>query len=417
MKLSRSTLALIALNVAWLAVLSHFLARRAATSTADSPVQFVTNYVSVFKSAQKAVVTNVVATTNDFRWAQLEAEDYRDYVARLRAIGCPEQTIRDIIIADVDKLLAPKLQAATGRTNEIAYWQSVEQELWEDAEQKEALRQQREVDFQKREVIRQLLGVDLVGERLRVQGQGDYFGERLGFLPEEKRARVRMTLDAFADQERSLLEQQADEGNPLSGSAELTRVRQEKEAALAQLLTPEERAQYDLWFSPASAAVRDSVYGMNASEEEFLKLYDLRRSFASRFGESFGPGDPAWNDYQAQVRHSLGEERYAEYARAQDSDYRELLRVAKRFKLGTDVAAQLYSYKQPVEEERTRVDADAGLTLEQKNAAFEAIAHETQRAFKEALGEKAFRHFMQRSANSWIQGGRTSASRGVAAAP
>ena len=111
MRFSRSKLALIALNVAWLATLSHFLAQRTRTSNPEAQVQFVTNYVPMFKSAQKAVVTNVAVPTNDFRWAQLEAEDYRDYVGRLRSIGCPEQTIRDIIIADVDKLLAPKLQA------------------------------------------------------------------------------------------------------------------------------------------------------------------------------------------------------------------------------------------------------------------------------------------------------------------
>jgi hypothetical protein len=417
MKFSGSTLALIALNVAWLGALSYFVTRRGATPSSETQVQYVTNHVPVFKAARQAVVTNVVAATNDFRWAQLEAEDYRDYVARLRSIGCPEQTIRDIIIADVDKLLAPKLQAASGRTNAVTYWQPVEQEMWEDTQQKEALRQQREIDFEKREVIRKLLGVDLIGERLRIQGQGDYYGERLGFLPEEKRARVRMALDQYADEERMLLEQQAEESNALAGSAELARVRQQKEAALAQLLTPEERKQYDLWFSPTAAAVRDSVFGMNAGEEDFLKLYQLRQGFATRLGENFGPSDPAWGEYQAQLHQALGDRRYAEYVRAQDSDYRELMRVTTRFKLNPEVAAQLYSYKQPIEEERMRVDADATLTLEQKNAAYEAIAHETQRAFKEALGEKAFRHFMMRSANPWVHGTRAGAARGMAAAP
>jgi len=35
-----------------------------------------------------------------FSWQQLESPDYQTYVANLRDIGCPEQTIRDIIIAD-----------------------------------------------------------------------------------------------------------------------------------------------------------------------------------------------------------------------------------------------------------------------------------------------------------------------------
>jgi hypothetical protein len=37
-----------------------------------------------------------------FSWSDLEATDYRIYIANLRGIGCPEQTIRDIIAADLD---------------------------------------------------------------------------------------------------------------------------------------------------------------------------------------------------------------------------------------------------------------------------------------------------------------------------
>ena len=40
-----------------------------------------------------------------FRWGQLESTDYPTYVANLRAIGCPKQTIRDIVTADVDEAI------------------------------------------------------------------------------------------------------------------------------------------------------------------------------------------------------------------------------------------------------------------------------------------------------------------------
>src|SRR5437868_6638046 len=38
----------------------------------------------------------VVYRTNQFHWSQIESSDYRAYIANLRAIGCPEPTIRDI---------------------------------------------------------------------------------------------------------------------------------------------------------------------------------------------------------------------------------------------------------------------------------------------------------------------------------
>src|SRR5882724_11186316 len=50
--------------------------------------------------------TNIVWRKQFFSWQEVESADYPAYVANLRAIGCPEQTIRDIIIADVNALYA-----------------------------------------------------------------------------------------------------------------------------------------------------------------------------------------------------------------------------------------------------------------------------------------------------------------------
>jgi len=35
----------------------------------------------------------------EFRWSRIESEDYPTYITSLRTIGCPEKTIRDIILA------------------------------------------------------------------------------------------------------------------------------------------------------------------------------------------------------------------------------------------------------------------------------------------------------------------------------
>src|SRR6266446_3510341 len=36
-------------------------------------------------------------TAPPFLWSQIESADYREYIANLRAVGCPEQIIHDII--------------------------------------------------------------------------------------------------------------------------------------------------------------------------------------------------------------------------------------------------------------------------------------------------------------------------------
>jgi len=43
------------------------------------------------------------AANKKFQWESLESSDYKQYIVNLRAIGCPEQTIRDIIVTDVDR--------------------------------------------------------------------------------------------------------------------------------------------------------------------------------------------------------------------------------------------------------------------------------------------------------------------------
>jgi hypothetical protein len=55
--------------------------------------------------------TQVVVRKQFFSWAEVESPDYPVYIARLREIVCPEQTIRDIVIAVVTQLYARKRMA------------------------------------------------------------------------------------------------------------------------------------------------------------------------------------------------------------------------------------------------------------------------------------------------------------------
>jgi hypothetical protein len=55
---------------------------------------------------------------------QVESPDYREYIANLRAIGCPEKTIRDIILADVNKLYEEKKKEARGEPRRFEFWKA-----------------------------------------------------------------------------------------------------------------------------------------------------------------------------------------------------------------------------------------------------------------------------------------------------
>src|SRR6516162_1933421 len=77
------------LAAVWLATPLRFPSRSGSLASATRDGQFGSGR------------TNFVVRRTFFSWRDVESPDYPVYIANLRAIGCPEQTIRDLIIADV----------------------------------------------------------------------------------------------------------------------------------------------------------------------------------------------------------------------------------------------------------------------------------------------------------------------------
>src|SRR6185295_5992798 len=74
-------------------------------------------------STTNLVKTNVVVRRQFFSWREVESSDYPTFIANLRDIGCPVQTIRDIIVADVNQLYAQK-RATEIMTGDQQWWRS-----------------------------------------------------------------------------------------------------------------------------------------------------------------------------------------------------------------------------------------------------------------------------------------------------
>jgi hypothetical protein len=87
----------------------------AITSEAKSSTQPVLD-----RQSAKSQTSSPKLLSEPFQWSRLESRDYRTYIANLRAIGCPEQTIRDIITADVHALCAQQSKADRAMLDEPA---------------------------------------------------------------------------------------------------------------------------------------------------------------------------------------------------------------------------------------------------------------------------------------------------------
>src|SRR5206468_1966598 len=64
-----------------------------------------------------------VFTSKKFNWEQVESEDYLKYLDSLRAVGCPEEKIRYIILADVNELCA-KRRVQEAVAHDIQWWRA-----------------------------------------------------------------------------------------------------------------------------------------------------------------------------------------------------------------------------------------------------------------------------------------------------
>ena len=105
---------------------------------------------------------------------------------------------------------------------------------------------------------------------------------------------------------------------------------------------------------------------------------------------------------ESQLRQKLGEQRYADYQRGQDPDYRQLNVAVTRFKLPRELANKCYEVKRISEELRAQVEGNPALTPEQRVAAVAALKEEAGKAVKEVLGEKAFAYVSRRSQAQWV---------------
>jgi hypothetical protein len=95
------------------------------------PARNADNGQPLAMAARPATVTNFVTvsvstptnTINPFRWSQLEStNNYRAYVANLRAVGCPERSVRAIVMADMNALFFKKRSELNLSGTEAGPW-------------------------------------------------------------------------------------------------------------------------------------------------------------------------------------------------------------------------------------------------------------------------------------------------------
>jgi hypothetical protein len=101
------------------------------------------------------------------------------------------------------------------------------------------------------------------------------------------------------------------------------------------------------------------------------------------------------------VQAALGPERYAEYQRAADQDFRQTRDVTQRLGLADDVAIQAWEIQRSARVAADELRAGVGLDDARRHAALDQIHAEAQRALEAALGEQGYGTYMNH-AGAWL---------------
>jgi hypothetical protein len=362
-------------------------------------------------------------------WKDLQSEDLKEFIRRLRAAGCPEETIQDLILAEVNRRYAARTRALwPERFEQKPFWQ-VQKRNPDPAEQKknrENYRQEREWQKEKSALLVELLGVDPEKQRRLEEGLDEpiYWQDRqLAFLPESKREAVQKYLEGFEEKSQEMYARNRGLWDAQS-RAEQRALEAEKMAGLAQLLTPSELRDYELRQSQTANQLANDLRNLSVNREQYEAIFDIRKKYGDsiyNYGDLEGKEarqkvEDNQKAMKAELATALGPSLVKEYERSQDYSYQQLVRLAQRNDLPADTAGKVYDYKQAAENSVKQLREDKNLTNEQRQELQQKIRAETEQTLKQTLGEKNYKRYLN-DGGWWINNIAPSPPRATAQRP
>lgn len=341
----------------------------------------------------ETVRTNVVLRRIQFHWSQLESLDYETYIENLREIGCPEETIRDIIVADVNALFRHRRREFL-RSQDPQWWRT-----YPDAEY--VARQQeflRESESRRVQLLNDLLGPGWqINESLAVE-EPTFTGPVLGAMSEEAQARV---LEAYrnAKQEREdYLRSVAAAGKP-ADPVRLGEIRLHLRKQLESMMTASQLEEFLLRYSETADRLREDLAGFELSPEEFRELFrrrdqlEMQRPYQAAGGERVESETNLESQFQAIYQSTLSPDRYTALQRYQDPEFRDILDITDALGVSPEAAVSIHQVQVAAAQEAEAIRNDPDRTDDERLLALAKLDEESRSILDEVLGPDLARSF------------------------
>lgn len=358
------------------------------------------------------------ATGAKISWRDLQAAELKEFVAKLRAVNCPEETIKDLVLAELNRRFAKQQRSLWSELQNQDYWKPYQRKIDPEEQKKsrERSKQMQAMQKEKTALIVEIFGVDVEKQRMKEEGydpedMGWNPNGNLAFLPEAKREAVQKYLEGCQEKEQEFYASVAGSWDA-DARAKQRKLQQEKLDGLAQFLTPEELREYKLRNSQTATQISSELHGVDLTRGQYEALFDIREKYGDSINNYGDAGNDAATikqieqnkkDMQAEVAAALGADKFAELDRAQDYQYQQLASLAKRNDLPAETAPKIYDFKKAAESAATALKASQDLSPEERQAALAQIRAETETAVKAALGDKLFKRY-QGNGGWWLNG-------------
>ncbi len=361
--------------------------------------------IAEFSPTTNLIKTNVIVRRQFFSWHEVESSDYPTYIANLRDIDCPEQTIRDIIVADVNQLYAQK------RATEII---TAEQQWWRaqpDTNLVQAATEKlRALEAERRALLTRLLGtnwevIEVASTFTNPPPAKTGFalnGPVLGALSAETKEAVQAIAARAVERSQAYIEAQRAE-NKTPDAAVLARMRQQTRDELSRILTPQQVEEFLLRHSSNAAALRAELRGFEVSPDEFRNLFRARDAIDQQIQLYYSGDDPTSvqqrklleQQRDAAMKQALSPERLELYELSKDPGFQQAQATAQKYGTPPEAVLPLYRITQALEQEQQRIRIDPTLTAEERLEQLQAVRAEQEKSLLAILGEDGFKRYQQ----------------------
>lgn len=330
-------------------------------------------------------------------WDALKTEDAGELANRLQDAGFAPEIVRQIVISQIRAGFAERRRELDSNRQNMPFWKNAIPDPQVQAAQ-------RALDREMQAAVRAALGADpdsSIANTYRLQ-----YPE----IDPDKLTQIVGIRERYDEERQKLMATMAGASLSLIDSEKLTALDRAMNDEFAAVLGPQEWEEFSLRTSTAARSLLNTLSAFDVTESEFRALYRIQTTYdAAR--TAIGPGvlsqeqsrqmTAARNQQEQSIKALFTPERYAQYQRATNSNYRDTQRLVTRLALPPDTTEQVYAVQTDIQ---GRINSLARSTpnLEQRNAQLAQLAAETETRVTSLLGPSGYQAYKQYG-GSWMQ--------------